>query len=293
MKQNCPNFSCSLPLSVIRDGNFRRKDDSKVIQRFRCKSCGCRFSSATFSDTYRQKRRRVNAPLLKLLASGVSQRRAAIILKINRSTVERKFIFLAERCRRKNKKLLGPFKKRIQNVMVDDLVTKENSKLKPLSVSIGVCADRRVILGAYVSQIPALAPLAKLSFKKYGKRDDQHEIGLTQLFERIKEFAVNEVQIKSDDHSRYPWFIQKYFPLASHVTFLSERACIAGQGELKKVRFDPLFVVNHTCAMLRAHINRLFRKTCCSTKSPGRLQDHLDLFIYFYNKMLIKKLAPL
>jgi transposase-like protein len=293
MKRNCPNFNCSLPISIIRDGTFRRKDDSKVIQRFRCKNCGTRFSSATFLDTYRQKKRRVNAQLFNLLASGVSQRRAAFLLKINRTTIERKFVFLAERARKRNKKLLKPFHKRVHNLMIDDLITKENSKLKPLSVSIGVCAERRLILGAEVSQIPAFGHLATIAVKKYGKREDLLGTGLTKLFEKLKNFAVTEIEIKSDEHKRYPWFIQKYFPLGKHLTFPSERGCVAGQGELKKVKNDPLFIVNHTCAMLRANINRLFRRTWCSTKKPQRLQDHLDLFVYFYNVLLMKRLTPL
>jgi hypothetical protein len=52
-----------------------------------------------------------------------------------------------------------------------------------------------------------------------------------------------------------------YLPKAKHTTFPSERGCVVGQGELKKVNFYPLFIVNHTCAMMRANINRLIRKT--------------------------------
>ena len=103
-----------------------------------------------------------------------------------------------------------------------------------------------------------------------------------------------EVSIKSDEHLRYPGFVSAYLPRAKHVTFKSERGRIAGQGELKKVRFDPLFIVNHTCAILRANVNRLFRKTWCTTKEPRRLKDHLNLFVYFYNqKLLTKVLTPL
>ncbi|MCT4641319.1 MAG: hypothetical protein N4A33_03410, partial [Bacteriovoracaceae bacterium] len=67
---------------------------------------------------------------------------------------------------------------------------------------------------------------------------------------------------------------------------------IAGQGELKRVYFDPLFKINHTLAMLRANINRLMRRTWCTTKDPIRLSDHLELFIYYYNQIYLKKLAP-
>ncbi len=49
--------------------------------------------------------------------------------------------------------------------------------------------------------------------------------------------------------------------------------------ELKKKQFDPLFSVNHTFATMRAKINRLNRRTWCTTKLPERLADHIDIFI--------------
>lgn len=294
MNRHCPNSNCACPIFTVRDGTFKRKEDSKFIQRFRCKSCGHRFSSATFSEAYRQKKRRVNSPLIKLLASGVSLRRSAAFLGVNRRTVERKLPFLANRCRILNQKQLEKLKGRVHNIQIDDLITKENSKLKPLSVSIAVDEKRRMILALEVSQIPAFGTLAKFAVKKYGYRKDELFEGLTRLFQRITPIVSPEVIVKSDEHQRYPGFISAYLPHAQHKMFKSERGCIVGQGELKKVGFDPLFVVNHTCALLRANINRLIRKTWCTTKEPKRLKDHLDVFMYFYNQNLLKKsLTPL
>lgn len=293
MNTSCPNFTCAFPNFIIRDGYYRRKDDSKIVQRFRCKSCGARFSRATFSDAYRQKKRRINYPLLKLLASGISLRRSALLLGVQRTTVERKLPFLARRCRRLNSRALFKLSGRIHNIQLDDLITKENSKLKPLSVTVCVDENRRRILALEVSQIPAFGHLAKLAVNKYGKRKDEHFDGLTRLFQAITPFVSSEVVIKSDEHQKYPGFVSAYLPKAKHLRFKSERGCVAGQGELKKVQFDPLFIVNHTCALLRANINRLIRKTWCTTKDPKRLKDHLDIFMYFYNEVLLRKLTPL
>jgi transposase-like protein len=294
MNRFCPSPGCASPEFVIKDGKFRRQDDAKWIQRFRCKSCGRRFSGATFSDAYRQKKRRVNLPLLKLLSSGISLRRSAFLLRVQRKTVERKLPFLAKRCRRLHSRALEKLRGRVHNMQIDDLITKENSKLKPLSVSIAVDEDRRLILSLEVSQIPAFGHLSKLAVKKYGRRKDEHFEGLTRLFQAITPIVSPEVRIKSDEHQRYPGFISAYLPRAKHLTYHSERGCIAGQGELKKIHFDPLFVVNHTCALLRANVNRLIRKTWCTTKDPVRLKDHLDIFMYFYNQYLLKKaLTPL
>jgi len=165
MKRTCPNKTCASPDFIIRDGTFRRIEDAKNIQRFRCKNCGRRFSAASFSQNYWQKRRRINLPLLKLLSSGVSLRRSAILLGVNRKTVERKLPLLAYRCRRLNSAHLEALKERIHQIQLDDLITKENSKLKPLSVTIAVDEDRRLILAAEVSQIPSFGHLAKLAQK--------------------------------------------------------------------------------------------------------------------------------
>lgn len=294
MKRTCPNLTCAAPDMTSKDGYFRRKDDSKYIQRYRCNGCGLRFSAATLTETYAQKRRRINHSLLKLLASGVSQRRAAILLGINRKTVERRLPFLAKRCRRKNETSLQKMKGNIHNIQIDDLITKENSKLKPLSISIAVDEDRRMILAVEISKIPSFGHLAKIAIKKYGERKDEHFEGLTRLFQKIAPIVSREVVVKSDEHQRYPGFVSAYLPKGKHFQFKSERACIAGQGELKKVGFDPLFIVNHTCALFRANVNRLARKTWCTTKDPLKLKDHLDIFIYYNNQILLKKaLSPL
>lgn len=289
MKRLCPNPICACPDFIIKDGTFKRWEDSKTIQRFRCKNCGTRFSNATFTPTYRQKKRRINSPLLKLLASGVSLRRSAILLGVHRRTVERKLPFIAERCRLLNRRHLEKIKGRIHNIQIDDLITKENSKLKPLSVSIAVDEDRRTILAFEVSQIAAFGHLSRLAVKKYGHRKDTHFEGLTRLFQKITPLVTSDVLIKSDEHQRYPGFISAYLPNAKHVAFKSERGCVVGQGELKKVGFDPLFVINHTCAILRANVNRLIRKTWCTTKDPERLKDHLDLFVFYYNQTLLQR----
>lgn len=289
MNITCPNPTCAAPALTIKDGKFRRKDDGKTIQRFRCKSCAQRFSRSTLSLLYRQKKRRVNYPLLKLLASGVSLRRSAFILGVSRKTVERKLIVMAAVSRHKIKRSeeswFGQFKK----IQLDDLITKEKSKLKPLSVTIAIDEISRRILAVEVSQIPAFGHLAQTAIKKYGTRPDQHNQGLERVFHKLSVSVSEEATFKTDEHPRYSSFIKTYFPKAKHLTYKSERASVAGQGELKKLRFDPLFAVNHTCAMLRANVNRLIRKTWCTTKDPKRLKDHLDIFVYFYNQILLKK----
>jgi len=277
MKKLCPYPDC-LSDQTIRFGFFYRKEDSKKIQCFKCKKCIRKFSSASFSWNYYQKKRRVNASFVRLMGSGISLRRSAILLKINPKTAARKLKVLGAKCREQNQKHLLRDPEKVHNIQLDDLITKENSKLKPLSVTIAVNKDNRKILAVCVSKIPAFGHLAHKAIEKYGLRLDHHNEGLESVMKEIKPYLGREPLFESDEHQRYPYWIKKYFPHSEHKTFKSERSCVVGQGELKKVNFDPLFIINHTCAMLRANINRLIRKTWCTTKSIDRLKDHLDIF---------------
>ncbi len=221
-------------------------------------------------------------------------RRCAQNLGVDKKTVQRRLPLLAKRARSYNQKLIQSFTGQIHNIQLDDLITKENSKCKPLSVTIVVDQDRRTILASEVSRIPAFGHLAKIALKKYGYRKDEHFDGLERVFKKISPLVNEQVRVRSDEHQRYPSYISRYLPKAKHEAYKSERATVAGQGELKKIQFDPLFIVNHTCAMLRANVSRLIRKTWCTTKSPERLKDHLDIFIYFYNRLVLgRSLTPL
>ncbi len=204
-------------------------------------------------------------------------------------TVERKLIVIAAVSRQKIKRSEKLWLTHAKRIQLDDLITKEQSKLKPLTVTIAIDETSRRILAVEVSQIPAFGRLARIAIKKYGSRPDQHNQGLERVFHKLSASITEEASFKTDEHPRYPSFIKTYFPKAKHLTYKSERASVAGQGELKKLCYDPLFAVNHTCAMLRANVNRLIRKTWCTTKDPKRLKDHLDIFVYFYNQILLKK----
>jgi hypothetical protein len=106
------------------------------------------------------------------------------------------------------------------------------------------------------------------------------------MLRSIAPIVVPQVRLVSDLCPRYPVPVKQELPLAQHTAVLSRRGCVAGQGELKKIGFDPLFSLNHTCAMFRANVNRLFRRTWCTTKKRDRLDDHLALYVQMHNERL-------
>jgi len=63
---------------------------------------------------------------------------------------------------------------------------------------------------------------------------------------------------------------------------------VAGQGELKKIGFDPLFSLNHTAAMIRDGVSRLVRKTWGNSKRMDRLEDHLFVYAHYHNTVRLQ-----
>src|SRR5690606_24537671 len=134
MKYGCPNKTCSFHQKrtlIIRDGTFKRKNDSRIIQRYKCKSCGMRFSNASFSLAKGQHKRRINQKVFELLCSGVSMRRSARLLRVNQKTVARKLEYLAKKSRIQNKEFQEKKKRKpVTHMQFDDLITIEHTKLK-------------------------------------------------------------------------------------------------------------------------------------------------------------------
>ena len=298
MKLSCPNPRCYLVIhsdlnfrSIVRNGSYWRKSDSRWIERFHCRICRTYFSRSTFSSRYYQKVRRLNEPLRKLMVSGVSQRRAAKILGVDRKTVVRRFRFLAEQARISHDKWLIHYKKRpVSSLQFDDLESSVHTKCKPVSVALAVEPKQRKILSFQVSPMPAKGHLAEIALRKYGPRKDERPRGWTRLMKSLQPHVQSDAVFISDDNPHYPRFVQRHYPQAIHKTVPGGRGSLGGQGELKKLRFDPLFSLNHTCAMLRANLNRLFRRTWCTTKTLQGLIDHLSLYIFYHNQNLTPSL---
>lgn len=216
----------------------------------------------------------------------MSLRRVSIDLQVNRKTVVRKFLFLAQWA----KALIPTLNRQYapsETIEFDELETFEHTKCKPLSVPMAVDSKSRRVLDFRVAEMPAKGPLSHISRKKYGRRRDERRNKRKELYEELKDLITADALIKSDENPHYINEIAKEFPSATHRRYKGKRGCTTGQGELKKVRFDPLFTLNHTYAMFRANINRLIRKTWCTTKKKERLELHIALYVLRHNMCLI------
>lgn len=282
-KNNC---SSETRTRLKSTGSYYRKSDRKLVKTYQCLGCGRYFSGASANRCYRQNKRHLNETIRVLFASGLSQRRLAKILRISRTTVARKLVFLGlESLRKLEESNLNQEKATV--VEFDDLETFEHTKCKPLSVTLAVESRTRRILGFEVARMGAKGRLTQKSLKKYGKLKEERSQARNRLFFRMTKMVESNALIKSDENPYYPRTVKKFFPEATHISFKGQRGAVTGQGELKKIGFDPIFSLNHTCAMFRANVNRLFRKTWCTTKKAERLALHLAIYAYYHNHSLI------
>lgn len=261
------------------------------IQRFYCHQCRRTFSTQSTAPDRREYKPYVNPEIYRLLMSGVSQRRCARLVGVDRKTVAAKMQKLAAQVRAKN--AASTYKSSVQTVVFDEMETFEHSKCKPLSIAIAVEEGSRRIIATRVAQMPAKGRLVEISRRRYGYRKDCRRRAIREVLQRVKLTCPNIKTIKSDECPRYPRLIRECLPGVNHLPSKSRKACIVGQGELKEGAFDPLFSLNHTCAMVRDNIKRLSRRTWCTTKDKDRLQDLLDLYGHYHNEVIDGNRRPM
>lgn len=296
MNIQCPfchisRFSVSGLRNIIPFGRFWRKSDGQWIPRFWCKSCQRSFSRATSHPCYRQKKRHKNHLVLKLLAAGTSQREIARSHNLTRRTVVRKLLFLADRAKIENERASHQ-RKACLEMQFDEMETFEHTKCKPLSIPLLVEAKSRWIYGFDVARMPAKGRLAAISRRKYGPRSDERPAAHQRVLTRARSFVAPDAIFKTDSNPHYPQVVKACLPEVRHVQVKGARGASTGQGELKKIGFDPIFSLNHSCAMLRANVNRLFRRTWCTTKRPDRLRAHIEIYVWRHNQRLLKIEKP-
>lgn len=281
----CP--FCTSSARVIKKGFFYRKNhEQSRSQRYFCYACGRNFSSGTGTVSYRQIRPELYRHLFYLLISGTSQRRSARLLETTQTTVAYKMVRLAGFARQHHQRfleLIAP----VSVVQFDDMETFEHTKCKPVSITVAVEEDSRFIIAAEASQMPPKGRLVHIARRRYGYRRDKRKKALRKVLQIVSAFGAERLLLKSDKCPRYPKAVRQWVPRAVHEVHKSRRACVVGQGELKRGGFDPLFSLNHTCAMFRDNLKRLSRRTWCTTKEVDRLQCLLDLYTSYHNEWIL------
>lgn len=280
----CP--LCREDGTAVRKGTFKRRTGARrLIQRYRCKACRRSFSEQTGTLTYRERKPHLDQKIFLWLNAGVSQRRIARNLNTTPKTVARKLVRLGRHAAIDQDRLVEALPP-VREIVFDEMETFEHSKCKPLSIALAVAGESRIILCAQVAVMPAKGRLAAVSRRRYGKRPDRRRRALRRVLGTARRRAAATAIVKSDECPRYPPLVAQILPHLQHQTHKGRRGCVVGQGELKRGGFDPLFSLNHTCAMHRDNLKRLARRTWCTTKRADRLQLLVDIYASYHNQWL-------
>ena len=137
---------------------------------------------------------------------GMAQRDLASFLGVSRTTLVRRFRFLAKEARERHAKSLDlvlATQGQFENLQYDEPHTFEHSKCKPKVIGLVLTKKRRFILGFSVAQIPASGPLTAVSRKKYGYRVDHSNQKHHELFSKLAPYIAANATIGTDKYARY------------------------------------------------------------------------------------------
>ncbi|MBM4251864.1 MAG: IS1 family transposase [Deltaproteobacteria bacterium] len=281
---------------VVKHGFFKRKTGHKFqIRRYLCKSCKLTFSAQTGSLTYRERKPHLTQFVMRGMMEGMSQRSCARLLGCRRATIAKKICRLGSRAALHLQSRRPPdiASGRENTIIFDEMETFEHTKCKPISIAIAVTSTTREILSVDATTMAASGRLAKIARKRYGKRHDHRRHSMRKVLSEVARLCPTVKTLKSDKCTRYPVMVRDIFRgKATHTTYKGRRGCVVGQGELKRGARDPLFPLNHTCAMFRDRIKRLARKTWCTTKKIVNLQHLLNLYAWWHNNLVKKTPRP-
>ena len=279
----CPNPSCEnhLPRSADffrKRGYYTPKHLGHKLARYQCKTCGKTFSNQTFSDDFRQHRQDINHMLPRLLCSGVTMRRAAWILECSYNTVCSRLPWLAEKARAAHEAALDSGAMKTSYIQFDEMQSFEHAAAKALTIALAVRAKTGQILSAKVGRIPSNGHLADTGQTLYGWTRNESPKACLLALRQASRVAKPKVTVGCDKATPYPSYVAKAFSkrLAPVVDAQAARGGAGGD-------FDPLFKLNHKCAVIRSDLACMARRTWATTKKRARLQDRLDLFIAVHN----------
>jgi len=279
---------------VIKYGFFPRLTGHRPrIQRYYCKYCKSAFSSQTGSLTYRERKPHLTQAVMRHLMEAASQHGCTRLLGCSPITVARKMVRLGKRAAMhlKSRPCIGSEIGQEKVVLFDEMETFQHTKCKPISIALAVAASTREVVAVSASEMPATGSLSRISRERYGPRKDGRIEGMRTVMSEIARLCQKVELVKSDMCPRYPKIVQELLPKSVvHEVHKGRQGCVTGQGELKRGVRDPLFTLNHTCAMFRDRIKRLARRTWCTTKRIERLENLLSIYAWWHNN-LVKRVA--
>ena len=281
----CPQHRRPEGRFYYRYGYYHPESRAHEVQRYLCRTCRRTFSRQTFRVDFRDRRPDLNAPLYRLLNSGVGLRQSARLIGLSRCCTELKFRKLAAHCRDLNLNLRGQLRKG-HSFQFDEFETYEGRRnTRPLTVPVLIERDSRFVLWAESASIRPRGSMTEArqraiaqEEKRLGRRIDQSRAAIRRTLKKGADCAgaLLFILLETDEKKSYPSHARWAFPdqRIEHRTTNSKAP---------RTPWNPLFPINHTEARLRDLMGRLRRESWLVSKKRERLDLHLQLHMTWLN----------
>ena len=278
----CRSFAEPDPGFFVRAGRYQPHCRPHQVPRFRCRSCGRRFSRQSFRADWRQKKPYLNATLLRLIVSCVGQRQAARALGVARRTVERRVRWLAAHASAfqeeglRHAVLAGPFQ-------LDEMESFEANRYQPVTVPVLIDRKSLFIVATAVGPLRRKGRMTPQQKRRraeheavHGRRRAGSLRAVRRVLDRLVPLTEDQPVVLESDHK--PLYGQ-----LGRGMFGSRFAWRTHSASARRDRGNPLFPINHTNARLRHFLARLRRRTWCVSKSRAALEGHLHIAALWAN----------
>lgn len=282
---HCPRSTCKFHREpegwkFERDGVHVRKAHPQVIRRFRCRHCGCSFSTQTFDTTYWLKRPDIQMPILHGLQACSGFRQLGRSLGVAGTTVQRQASRLGRHALLylQRERPPGPVR---EPLAIDGLVTFEYSQYWPFEINIAVGTQSRFLYAFIDSELRRSGAMTELQQERRSELETEHQAPDPHATQKAIETLVHlaapspqKLDTVTDKHQSYPRAFQNVPHEIEHATFSSRRHRGAG---------NPLQAVDHFDRMVRHSNANHKRETIAFSKRRQGAMERMAVMAAWMN----------
>ena len=297
----CPNPHCSDHWHThspsrrwwILDGCYRSRLSGRV-QRYRCTSCGSRFSEATFSVYYFAKKRINLYRLKKLLTNGSSIRAAARQLNVSPTTIIQRCMLLCRQSIACHAELLADLTAR-EALVADGFQSFWVSQFHPNNFNLLAGATSQYLFAmtqATLRRGGTMTPAQKRKRRHIERLDPPDPGLLSRSFQELLETAQRlwarmpaaQRELRTDKHQCYPGCLARC--TVDHVTH------IRVSSKEPRTRYNPLFTVNYLDRELRKDLAEHHRETVCFARNAALSTARMWIYLVSHNYEKPYRISP-
>ena len=289
----CPSPACPShtgeAFQFRRKGTFDRKVDLRVVQRFKCMTCGKGFSSQTFRVDYRLHHPWLPLGVFQGLVSKTTLRQTARNLGCKLDTVLHHLELLGTHGREVHQAFLARLSRsggwKEGYFQLDELETFElDRRLVPLTVPVLIHKKTRFVVASDTGKLPARGNLTERDRKRkaeyervLGKRASESRPAVTRCFEALRAALAPDALffVQTDEKRSYRPILLAVFERQIRHQWVNSKA--------KRDRTNLLFPINNVLAQSRDNLSRLVRRNWGHSKLERNLGWHLAVWMLYRN----------